>query len=41
MQTLTSDDPYVSAINKITQQEKLTKLKGSENAVVDQVSPRG
>ena len=40
VQTLKSDNPYVSAVNKITQKEKLTKLKGSEDAVVDQVGRR-
>lgn len=37
-QTLTEGDPYCSVVNKMTGQSKISKLKGSEAAIVDYVA---
>lgn len=38
MQTLADGDPYCSVLNKMTGVSKLSKLKGSEAAIVDYVA---
>jgi DNA-directed RNA polymerase I subunit RPA2 len=38
VQTLSEGDPYCSVLNKMTGATKLSKLKGSEAAIVDYVA---
>ena len=38
VQTLTEGDPYCSVLNKMTGATKISKLKGSEAAIVDYVA---
>lgn len=35
---MTEGDPYCSVVNKMTGQSKISKLKGSEAAIVDYVA---